>query len=96
MTGRKRMARGQNSSRIIVDSYILSDDQAKNRMSIFKRADFTVTRDSGGILCASDLGNGIFTFARTKEELEANIRKAIECYFKVSYSAVKVVIDYSF
>jgi predicted RNase H-like HicB family nuclease len=48
------------------------------------RANFVVMKDEDGILCAADLDQGIFADGKTKEELMADIREAVECHFDVS------------
>jgi len=47
------------------------------------RANFIVKKDEDGILCAADLGQGIFADGKTKDKLMADIREAVECHFDV-------------
>jgi predicted RNase H-like HicB family nuclease len=57
------------------------------------RANFTVTKDRNGVLCAADMNQGIFTDGKNKEDLINNIREAVEVHFDVdSYSEVDINI----
>jgi predicted RNase H-like HicB family nuclease len=58
------------------------------------RADFEVIKDEDGFLCAADKKQMIFTDGKNKEELEKNIKDAVECYFEVPYTEVDIRINY--
>ncbi len=58
------------------------------------RADFEVIKDEDGYLCAADKKQMIITDGKNKEELEDNIRDAVECYFEVPYSEIDIMIKY--
>ncbi len=58
------------------------------------RANFEVIKDEEGYLCAADKKQMIFTDGKNKEELEENIRDAVECYFEVPHTEVDIKITY--
>lgn len=58
------------------------------------RADFEVIKDKDGFLCAADKKQMIFTDGKNKEELEENIKDAVECYFEVPHTEVDINIKY--
>jgi predicted RNase H-like HicB family nuclease len=57
------------------------------------QANFIVRKDEDGILCAADLDQGIFADGKTKDELMADIREAVECHFDVSPEKVDSEIE---
>lgn len=57
-------------------------------------ANFEVIKDEDGYLCAADMKQGIFTDGKDGEELQANIREAVECYFEVPYTEVDIKVNY--
>lgn len=57
-------------------------------------ATFKVRVGRNGGLIASDMDQGIFTDARTWDELLANIHEAVECHFDVpSFNEVDIQIE---
>jgi predicted RNase H-like HicB family nuclease len=46
-------------------------------------ANFIVTKDEDGILCAADMEQGIFADGKTERELMVDIKEAVECHFDV-------------
>ena len=60
------------------------------------RANFIVTKDKKGTLCAADMEQGIFTDGTTKEELLKNIREAVEVAFDIdTYLEAEIRIKYN-
>lgn len=60
------------------------------------RANFIVTKDKKGILCAADMEQGIFTDGKTKEEFIENIHEAVEVAFDIdSYLEADIRIRYT-
>ena len=52
---------------------------------------FIVTEAEEGGYNARAVGHGIFTQAQTREELEANVREAVQCHFEPEEAASKFV-----
>lgn len=57
------------------------------------QANFVVTKDEDGILCAADLEQGIFADGRTERELVEDIKEAVECHFDVSPEEVESKVE---
>jgi len=49
---------------------------------------------SDGYLCASGVGVGIYTYAKTWNKLMKNIHDAVEAYFDIpSYTEARIILD---
>jgi predicted RNase H-like HicB family nuclease len=60
------------------------------------KANFEVIKDEDGFFCAADMKQGIFTDGKDMEELESNMKEAVECYFDVPYTEVDIQVVYKF
>ncbi len=50
--------------------------------------------ESDGYLCASGIGIGIYTYAKTWNKLMKNIHEAVEAYFNIpSYTEARIILD---
>lgn len=50
--------------------------------------------ESDGRLCASGVGVGIYTYAKTWNKLMKNIHEAVEAYFDIpSYAEARIILD---
>lgn len=56
-------------------------------------ANFIVTKDEDGILCAADMEQGIFADGKTERELMEDIREAVECHFDLSPEEVDSKVE---
>lgn len=93
MAGSKGAANVYSLPSSLEAKFIVSGNDALHMTKQF-RADFEVIKDEDGFLCAADKKQMIFTDGKTKEELEENIRDAVECYFEVPYTEVDIRINY--
>jgi len=77
---------------LLGNNYLNKYSEQFNIMKKFK-ANFIVEKDEDGILCATDLEQGIFADGKTDEELMADIREAIECHFNIAPEFVDRDVD---
>jgi predicted RNase H-like HicB family nuclease len=94
MVSDKIIVKGQGFSPIHENVFIETGNNLFQGMAKSYKAIFEVIKDEEGNLCAADKKQMIFTDGSTKEELEANIKDAVECYFEVPYSEVDIDIVY--
>ncbi len=50
--------------------------------------------ESDGYICASGVGIGIYTYAKTWNKLMKNIHEAVEAYYDIpSYTEARIILD---